>query len=121
MQAPLPRSPAHWAGPDGPARTRSIVDQRAPFASARGHSREGLVVRGMKLALIAYLPVSVSVVSEPGGGRGRSRQTMSDLKEAVTPQSRAISARGILTIGVPEFVPDRLGGSAASLPVRGFM
>jgi hypothetical protein len=41
--------------------------------------------------------------------------------EAVTVLSRAISAGANLSVGVPEFNPGRLGGSAASLPVRGFI
>jgi hypothetical protein len=77
--------------------------------------RAGLLVNG--IACHRAPPVAVSVMSEPGRGRGRSPQTMSDLRKTVTRQSRAISAVVFPSISRKR----RLGGSAASLPVRGFM
>ena len=66
-------------------------------------------------------PVSVSVVSEPGGGRDRPGQTMSDLEGAITDRVRAVSAVASLSFGAALPGERRLGGSAASLPVRGFI
>jgi hypothetical protein len=59
--------------------------------------------------------------SEPEGGRGRSGQMLSDLGETVTSQFRASSAVESLSFSHRKPREGRLGGSAASLPVRGFM
>ena len=78
-----------------------------------------MVVDGEIVGGHCILLSSVSVVSEPGGGRGRSGQAMPDLVEAVTSQCRAVAAVASLLFDAS--VTHQLGGSAASLPVRGFM
>jgi hypothetical protein len=117
--APLPRAPAqffseNWAGPDGPARTRSVVHQESPVAHERA-MRVKPGIRSKPLSVIAPSCRSRSIRAR--GGRGRSRQTRSG-EEPVTPLSRTVSA---VASSAPKPSMGRPGGSAASLPVRGFM
>lgn len=66
-------------------------------------------------------PASVSVVSEPGGGRDRPVQTMSDLEGAITDRVRAVSAVASRSFGTSRLREYQPGGFAASLPVGGFI
>jgi hypothetical protein len=72
-RTPLPRTSAHRAGPDGPARTRSVIHHDAPLNGAVLGARPVWVLSPMKPAVIASL-----LNPGPVRARWRSRPLPSD-------------------------------------------
>src|ERR1700759_771574 len=124
MRRPLPRPVDHWAGPGGPARTRSVVHQGAPVIRTRAGARvagHGKRSRRLMLAVIASFLCRSRSCPSPEKEAAAPGQTMSDLKGTVTFLVRAVFAAVSFLFVPPKIGWAGLGGSAASLPVRGFM
>src|SRR5258708_2677344 len=64
MRAPLPRTLSHWAGPDGPARTRSVVHQSAPVTGTRGRAPDQRNSPGLCGSQVIWLSAIASLLSQ---------------------------------------------------------